>query len=413
MNKLSRYKEIESFLFSQLPMFQRVGPKAFKKDLKNINYLLDAIGRPEKELKCIHVAGTNGKGSSCFFMASALSRLGYKVGLYTSPHYKDYRERIKVDRAMIPKSYVKAFVNDLIEKKVFDSDFRPSFFEITVAMAFAYFRDAKLDYAVIETGLGGRLDSTNVIQPLVCLITNIGYDHMAFLGDTLEKIAGEKAGIIKTDVPVVIGKTQPETQKVFKDKARQCNSRISFADTKDRQAVIEALAVSFPSFQRENLYSAYYTLAELFDNHQLEKAFGDGFMTTLNAWSYIGRYMKIGERPLIVFDSAHNPQGVEQLMQQLEKEKYNQIHIVTATVNDKDLDKILCLWPKDAKYYFSQARIPRALPCHELQKKASAHGLDGKCYISVRKAFAAAKSVAVDGDMILVTGSVFTVAELV
>ena len=394
-------------------MFQRIGAKAFKKDLGNIQWLVSQLDHPESELNCIHVAGTNGKGSTCFMLAASLHELGYKVGLYTSPHYRDYRERIRVGTKMISKQYVIRFVEQLRSKGVFDSEKRPSFFEITVAMAFSYFRDQKVDIAVIETGLGGRLDSTNIIHPAVSLITNIGYDHMTFLGNTLEKIAGEKAGIIKKEVPVIIGKTQKETKSVFLEKAKQMNAAIAFADELPRKRYLEKLSVQFPEYQYENLYSSYYTLRKLLPPKLLKKLESIPLAKSMRKWGFMGRYQIVSHRPKIILDSAHNKEGINALFEQVAKEKYKQLHIVMAVVNDKDLNNVLDLFPKSAKYYFSQARIPRALDKHKLKESAASFDLNGRSYISVRKALAAAKTIADTKDLILICGSIFTVAEVV
>lgn len=337
--------------------------------------------------------------------------MGFKTGLYTSPHYVSYRERIKIDGEMISRSYVLAFVNRLIEAGVFKSDFKPSFFEISVAMAFSYFKDMQTDYAVIETGLGGRLDSTNVIDPEISLITNIGFDHMNFLGDTLEKIAFEKAGIIKAGKPVIIGKSQSETREIFADKAKEMKSPIKWADRLPRVELLEMIKGKFPAYQEENLYSAYYCVTELMgkpDDDLVKRALTEG----LKSWGYIGRYMRMSTQPTVIYDSAHNLQGIEALMSQLRKEDYESLHIVLGVVEDKDLSRVLPLFPKDANYYFSAARIPRAMKSDILKAKAGDHDLKGRSYSSMKKALAAARRRANKKDMILVTGSIFTVADV-
>lgn len=409
--RITKYKEIESFLYNQLPMFQRVGPKAFKKDLNNIIHLSDHLGDPHKSYKTIHIAGTNGKGSTSFFLASALSELGYNVGLYTSPHYKDYRERIKVNGKMISKSFVKKFVNGLIEEDLLTGALKPSFFEITVAMAFEYFKDQKVDYAVIETGLGGRLDSTNIITPELSVITNIGLDHTNFLGDTLELISAEKAGIIKSKIPVVIGRRQSKTDPVFKKVAKSLRSKIIYAEDYKPLKISKKLKGQFPDYQHENMQTAYTSLCSIFNKveaNKIEKAWESG----LKKWGYVGRYMYINRKPLTIYDSAHNLDGINVLLDQLSKEKFDKIHFILAMVGDKNQDKILALLPKDANYYFSQAKIPRAMAKEELQSQAQSHDLQGKTYISIRKALAAASKKANDRDLILVAGSIFTVAEV-
>ena len=412
MNKLTKYKEIESFLFRQLPMFQRVGAKAFKKNLDNIKNLSRQRGHNHKYFKSIHIAGTNGKGSTSFFLASALEAHGYKVGLYTSPHYKDYRERIRINGQKIPKSFVKTFVNSLIELSVLDGELKPSFFEITVAMAFEYFNKEQVDIAVIETGLGGRLDSTNIITPEISVITNIGLDHTNFLGNTLPLIAKEKAGIIKKNVPVIIGRRQKETLPVFKKKAEQMKTKLSFAQSQKWPDELNSLRNKFPSYQHENLKTAFTTLKKYgveIDLKKLKKAWTKG----LTQWGFMGRYMKTSTSPITILDSAHNPAGIKVLFEQLKNEKYKQLHIILAVVNDKDLDKVLPLFPKQARYYFSQAQIPRALQKEKLQNEAMQFELNGKCYNSIRYALSAARKKADANDLILVTGSIFTVAEVV
>jgi len=410
--KIGRYKDIESFLFRQLPMFQRVGPKAFKKDLKNIKKLTAHLGQPQREFKSIHIAGTNGKGSVSFFLATILHELGYKVGLYTSPHYKDYRERIKVNGTMIPKTYVKSFVNELLMSKVFDDELKPSFFEISVAMAFQYFKDEEVDFAVIETGLGGRLDSTNIILPELSVITNIGYDHMNFLGNTLELIAKEKAGIIKKRVPVVIGRKQKETVEIFKGKASKCESKITYATKSKYQKLLRSVSANFPDYQEENMTTALTTLVTMKlkpSEKQLNKAWSKGLMT----WGYQGRYQILSTKPLVICDSAHNEMGLKNLFEQIHQEQYSDLHIVIGMVGDKDLSLVLALFPKNAIYYISQAKIPRAKKKEELQKELNNYNLYGKLYSTIPRALAAAKRKAKTKDLILVTGSIFTVAEVV
>ncbi len=410
--KIGRYKDIEDFLFRQLPMYQRIGPKAFKKDLKNIQKLAAFLGNPERTFKSIHIAGTNGKGSTSFFIATALHALGYKVGLYTSPHYKDYRERIKIDGQQIPKTYVKNFVNRLITEGTFEEDFKPSFFEISVAMAFEYFKDEAVDYAVIETGLGGRLDSTNIIKPELSVITNIGFDHTNFLGNTLKSIATEKAGIIKAKTPVIVGRRQSETHPVFQAKATKEQTKISYAQSAKKLETLTDLAQDFPTYQQENLQTAYASLCKLglkLTKKQLEQAWTKGFKT----WDYLGRYQLLSKNPRVICDSAHNKMGLKHLFSELQKEKYQQLHIVLAMVSDKDLSLVLPLFPQQAQYYFSQAKIPRAKKKEALQREAAKHKLHGKVYSSIPKALAAARATAGKKDLILVTGSIFTVAEVV
>ena len=393
-------------------MFQRVGPKAFKKDLKNIQHLDTYLDHPHQSFKSIHIAGTNGKGSTSYFIATALHEMGYKVGLYTSPHYKDYRERIKVDGELISKTYVKRFVNQLISDGVLDGDFKPSFFEITVGMAFSYFRDMNVDFAVIETGLGGRLDSTNIITPELSVITNIGFDHTLFLGDTLSLIAAEKAGIIKPAVPVVVGRRQKETHPIFSKKVKNSRTQLHYAQESEFCLNEKGLKKSFPEYQLENLQTAYVSLKMLLSQVPLSKL-SAAWTKGLRQWEYMGRYMKVSSSPLVIYDSAHNIDGITTLFQELRKEKYNQLHIILAMVGDKDQSKVLELFPKEAKYYFSQAIIPRAMDKEKLADLAIAKGLDGKTYTTVRRALSVARKSADTSDLILVAGSIFTVAEVV
>ncbi len=407
---MKSYKEIESFLFRQLPMYQRIGPKAFKKDLKNIKHLSKITSHPHKAFKSIHIAGTNGKGSTSFFIATALFEHGYKVGLYTSPHYKSYRERIRVDGKMIKVPYIKKFVNKLIAMGLFKSEFKPSFFEISVAMAFSYFKEEEVDYAVIETGLGGRLDSTNVINPVLSIITNISKDHTNFLGNTLNKIAREKAGIIKKNVPLIVGRTQKETKDIFKSIAKEKNAKLIFADKKKYETI--GIYKGHADFQLENLQTALTALHSILkspDYKKIQKAWSK----TMKSWSYLGRYQFLSRKPKILVDSAHNEAGIKNLFDQIKNGSYKNLHIVLAVVNDKDLSHLLSLFPEEAIYYFSQAKIPRALDAKVLLEQAGTHGLMGKTYSSVKRALSSAKRKAGSKDLILVTGSIFTVAEVV
>ena len=409
--KISRYSDLESFLFQQLPMYQRVGPKAFKKNLDNIIKLSDYLGNPHESFDSIHVAGTNGKGSTSFYLASALHEMGYKVGLYTSPHYKDYRERIKINGKMIPKKYVKKFVQQLIDDDVFRSEFKPSFFEITVGMAFQYFADEKVDVAVIETGLGGRLDSTNIVTPLLSVITNIGLDHTNFLGNTLPLIAGEKAGIIKKGVPVVIGRKQKETKSVFEKVAKKNKAPLTYAENK-RVKIGEFVPHNTADYQIENYRTAYVSLKLLYPKLKLD-TFKTAWRKGIKKWGYMGRYQLLSNKPRIIADSAHNAMGIGNLFRQLASEKYKQLHIVLAVVSDKDLAGVLPLFPQSATYYYSQAKIPRAMDREVLAAQAEENGLQGKSYTTIGRALSAAKRRSSKGDMILVTGSIFTVAEVV
>lgn len=404
------YKDVERFLFSQLPMYQRVGPKAFKKDLKNIKSLCRTLGHPEKDFKAIHIAGTNGKGSVAFMTAAILHRQGFNVGLYTSPHYRSYRERIRYNKSMIPVSYIKQFVNRLIEQGIFEGELKPSFFEVSVAMAFQYFSDMKVDYAVIETGLGGRLDSTNVVHPVITAITNIDYDHMQFLGNTLELIAGEKAGIIKKGVPLVLGRRQKETLPVFKKIAEKESASILFAEDTVLQNQPQKVHLT-AGYQLENWRTAVTIVNYLLPEYQ-PPVLRQAEKKELEEWGYVGRFQILQEKPLVIADSAHNRGGFTVLFEQLKSVKYDRMHIVLAVVNDKNLDDLLAFMPGDARYYLSEAKIPRALSKEILFDTFIDRGYDARVYGSVSRALAFAKINAGDRDLVLVTGSIFTVAEI-
>ncbi len=423
------YKETLDYLYQQLPMYHRVGAVAFKKDLTNTLALCAHLDNPQQKFQSVHVGGTNGKGSTSHLLAATLQEAGYKVGLYTSPHYKDFRERIKINGKYISQKYVIDFVEN--NKTQFET-IQPSFFEMTVAMAFAYFAEAKVDIAIIEVGLGGRLDSTNIISPVLSVITNISYDHMAMLGDTLPQIAAEKAGIIKPNIPVIIGETQPEVANVFIEKAAQQNTNIIFADNSyfiDYQLDGYAFAKKEGSpfgkyyldgglgrglFQEKNLVTVLQSIEMLnrlgfgLTREHLQAALFDLFKKV----RFMGRWQKLGESPLIIADSGHNEAGVLSAIEQLKTLKYNQLHLITGFVNDKDVTKILELYPREAIYYFAKANIPRGLDAVILQQNALEKGLNGKAYSSVKNALRAAKRQAVPDDLILVLGSIFVVGEV-
>ncbi len=402
------YKESLNYLLEQLPMFQRVGAAAYRADLGNIIQLADILHNPQQGLKCIHIAGTNGKGSVSHIIASVLQAQGYKVGLFVSPHYKDYRERIKVNGKLISKQFVNAFVEQNMEpfKTV-----NASFFEISTAMAFQYFKEKQVDYAVIETGMGGRLDSTNIITPLLSVITNISLDHTQFLGETLARIAGEKAGIIKPAVPVVIGETQEETKPVFEQKAEETKSAITFAD-KEKKHKYDSDLVG--PYQNKNLQTAVTAIKVLQQSgvEVGEKAIKKGLKNVRSNTNFIGRWMVLSKRPTTIFDSAHNEGGLQELKKGLKNTKYKNLHFVYGTVADKDISTILSILPKKAQYYFCKANIPRGLSAAELKKKAATYKLKGESYKSVKAAYKAALSNASTGDLVLVSGSVFVVAEV-
>lgn len=413
-------------------MFQRVGAAAYRTDLTNIIQLCNIVGNPQKDLKCIHIAGTNGKGSVTHILASALQAGKKKTGVFVSPHYKDYRERIKVNGQLISKKFVTGFVEQYQEQF---KNINASFFEITTTMAFAYFKHKKVDYAVIETGMGGRLDSTNIITPLLSVITNIGYDHQQFLGDTLEKIASEKAGIIKPGVPVVIGETHYETRNVFIEKAEETNSDIVFADleyelvkhlgVKNRlekfkikkrgdRAPRTYLTDLHGNYQSKNIVTALAAFDALKkqDPTMYDYQMESGLLVVKDKTSFTGRWIVKENKPLTVFDSAHNVDGIRILNDELQQEKFDQLHFVYGTVSDKDISAVLSLLPAEATYYFCKADIPRGMNAAELKAQAEKFGLEGESYPSVKEAFDAAKRKATKKDMVLVAGSVFVVAEL-
>jgi dihydrofolate synthase / folylpolyglutamate synthase len=425
------YTETLNYLFAALPMYQRVGAAAFKKDLTNTLALCAAADNPQHKIKMIHVAGTNGKGSSSHFLAAILQAAGYRVGVYTSPHYRDFRERIKINGVYIPEN---AVINFVKKHKTDFERIEPSFFEMTVVMAFDYFATENVDVAIVEVGLGGRLDSTNVITPLLSLITNISLDHQDMLGDTPPLIAAEKAGIIKSNVPVVVSETHPETQAVFIQKANEVVSSLQFAD--DIYRIIEVdyneklrvvvanknteknfILDASGAYQAKNLLGvlcAVDILQTHFDKITPETiAFGLENVKKLT--NMIGRWQILGESPTIIADSGHNEGGLRQTMPQLAAlvtQKNVPLHFVLGVVRDKDIARMLSLLPKNATYYFAKADIPRGMPADELQQKAGEHQLYGNCFDSIATALAAAKTAAKNSDIVFVGGSCFTVAEV-
>lgn len=427
------YQQTIDWLYAQLPMFSRIGAAAYKEDLHNTIELCNFIGNPQNKFKSIHIAGTNGKGSTSHMLAAILQQAGYKTGLYTSPHLKDFRERIKINGVMIDKNFVVQFVE---QTKSITQKIQPSFFELTVAMAFEYFAQQKIDVAIIETGLGGRLDSTNVISPLLSIITNIGYDHMNLLGNTLEKIAYEKAGIIKANTPVVIGEYLPSTKNVFLDKAKKENAPIHFVQdeyeadnikitaqqlscvvTNTKHNIAENFTLDLNGlYQAKNLCTVLCAEGIL-----MEAGFNISNINEKKALANVkqltglhGRWDVISEKPLVVLDVAHNEDGIKQILQQIEIIGYQpqQIHFVTGMVKDKEIDKILSFLPKEATYYFTNAHIPRAIPHSELKNKAALFNLNGENFTDVNKALQAAKQKASNNDIIVVCGSVFVVGEV-
>jgi dihydrofolate synthase/folylpolyglutamate synthase len=425
-NSFTTYRQALDYLYANLPIFQRIGAAAYKADLHNTVALLEILGNPETKFKSIHIAGTNGKGSSSHMLASILQSAGYKTGLYTSPHLKEFTERIKVDGEDVDKTFVVDFVNRIrpaIEK------ISPSFFEITVAMAFEYFALKKVEVAVIEVGLGGRLDATNVITPLVSLITNISFDHKDILGDTLQKIAFEKAGIIKRRIPVVISEAQPEIADVFVEKARRENAPIVFAsDSVSARLADDELTVSqqdstfsvkpFPLrgvYQEKNVPGVIKAI-ELLNQLGLtidEKAVVSGLRGVVSNTGLRGRWQIIGNDPLTICDTGHNEAGISGILSQIGREKFERLFMVIGMVKDKDISGVLRLLPKGATYFFCEARIPRALPAADLATQALSFGLTGTVIPDVNEAIAAARKSASKNDMVFVGGSTFVVAEII
>ena len=438
------YQETLDYLYNQLPMFQRVGAVAFKKDLTNTLALCEALGNPQTQFPTIHIGGTNGKGSTAHMMAAILQAAGYKVGLYISPHYKDFRERIKINGEYISKNYVKKFVQKNIP--LFEQ-IQPSFFEMTVAMAFDYFHTVPkdsfgegVDIAVIEVGLGGRFDSTNIISPLVSVITNISLDHTDMLGNTIPEIAFEKAGIIKPKTPVVIGEKQADTTEVFQNGAQKNESPIYFASENIDIELLDSSGFEYSTYniQFKNPIASFKKLDNLkvnvsgdfqekniatvleavniinhFTTFKInENQLRDGLEHIKTLTKFIGRWQVIGQSPTILCDSGHNEGGLKYLDNQLKKLKFNNLHVVIGFVKDKDLSKVLKLLPQNATYYFAKANIPRGLDAEILRGMAAEHGLTGKHYKSVRQALAAAKKSAQIDDLIFVGGSIFVVAEV-
>jgi len=403
------YQETVQWLFAQLPMYQQQGAIAYKADLHNTLLLAEYLGNPEKKLRCIHVAGTNGKGSTSHLLASVLQEAGYKVGLYTSPHLKDFRERIKINGKCIEENYVTAFV---AQHQTFFEQHDLSFFEMTVGLAFKYFVESNVDVAIIEVGMGGRLDATNIITPLLSVITNIGLDHTAFLGNTLTAIAGEKAGIIKTNTPVIIGQHTPETRAVFLEKAAIQNALLCFADESTETPPACALLGNYQKYNSKTALTAVRVLQD--HNHFAipERAISEGFLNVVTNTGLQGRWQQLGANPKIIADTAHNFDGLAEVMNQLCEESYTALHLVIGVVNDKDLDGILPLFPKNANYYFCKPDLPRGLDADILAAKAAEFQLFGKVYNSVSAAYAAAHAHAVATDFIYIGGSTFVVAEI-
>jgi len=421
------YSETLDYLYNSAPLFQHVGKDAYKEGLDNTHLLDEHFGHPHRKFKTIHIAGTNGKGSCSHTLAAILQSAGYKVGLYTSPHLVDFRERIRINGKPVSKEYVMDFVKN---HRAFFEPLHPSFFELATAMAFNHFAEEQVDVAIVEVGLGGRLDCTNIIRPDLCVITNISFDHIQFLGDTLAKIASEKAGIIKNDIPVVIGETTPETKPVFLEKARQENAPIHFAEeeqlllsasvdergkriyqTKDYASLEGELGGLCQMKNTNTLLSAIRALQEI--GYPIKESHvREGFAHVCSLTGLMGRWQKIQDKPTMVCDTGHNKAGIRYIVEQLSLQTYHRLHIVIGMVNDKDISGVLALLPKDATYYFTKASVSRALSETEVQRLAKEAGLEGETYPSVHDAIEAARTSATPEDFIFVGGSTFIVADL-
>ncbi|MGR6088144.1 MAG: bifunctional folylpolyglutamate synthase/dihydrofolate synthase [Arcticibacter sp.] len=426
------YRQCLEYLYSQLPMFHRIGPAAYKANLDNTISIMRMLGNPEHGFRCIHVAGTNGKGSTSHMLASILQEAGYKTGLFTSPHLKDFRERIRINGKMISRQKVVSFVQRY--RDGFES-IQPSFFEWTAGLAFEHFRNSKVDIAVIETGLGGRLDSTNVVQPMLSLITNVQWDHMNLLGNTLGKISKEKAGIIKQNTPVIIGTTQNETERVFRTVAKKHKANIQFADQlyrikssgesrsgeitrfdvlRNKKTILSGLKCGLAgSYQKHNIplvLAAIETLREL-GIRVSEKEMRKGLKNVKTNTGIRGRWEVISKKPLTIADTAHNKDGIIAVVNQLKRIKYKNLHLVLGAVNDKDISSMLALFPKTGTCYFCKPNIPRGLDAKQLKILAESIGLQGEAYPSVKKALQAARKKSVSSDLIYIGGSTFVVAE--
>lgn len=421
------YQETLTYLYNSAPLFQHVGKDAYKEGLDNTYTLDEHFGHPHRQFRTIHVAGTNGKGSCSHTLAAILQSAGYKVGLYTSPHLVDFRERIRIDGQPVPQAFVVDFVE---QHRRFFEPLHPSFFELATAMAFLYFAQEKVDVAIIEVGLGGRLDCTNIIRPDLCIITNISLDHIQFLGNTLEKIAREKAGIIKAHVPVVIGETTPETRPVFREKAESVQAPVFFAE--DEQLLLSASrnadgtyryqSESYKDLQGElgglcqlkntnTLLSALRRLQET--GYELpEASVRNGFARVCELTGLMGRWQKTGEKPTVICDTGHNVGGIQYIVEQLKLQQYDTLRMIIGMVNDKDIHGVLTLLPQHAKYYFTQASVQRALPAEAIKEQANACGLAGDAYPTVAQALAAARAESSEKDLIFVGGSSFIVADL-
>tara|TARA_A200000159_G_scaffold160259_2_gene180136 strand:+ start:417 stop:1631 length:1215 start_codon:yes stop_codon:yes gene_type:complete len=404
---LENYDAILDWMLSQLPMYQKKGAQAYRPDLSRMKDFCDYLDQPQERFKTIHVAGTNGKGSTSHMMASVLQHHGYRVGLYTSPHLKDFRERIKINGHCIEKDFVVDFVKN--HRNYFE-DHALSFFEMTVGLAFSYFSKKKVDVAVIEVGMGGRLDGTNLINPELSIITNIGRDHMQFLGNSLEAIANEKAGIIKWKTPVIIGLTQVETQSVFNKKAQEMEAEIFFADQIDETGFTSDLK---GSYQQQNIHTSVVGLSQLKSFKLDLEVIKEGLLNVIYNTGIQGRWQTLNDKPRVVVDVAHNIEGLQFIVPQIESHAYGQLHLVLGFVKDKEIDKILSLFPSNARYYLCAPEIPRAFPIEDLVEVAEGLRLDYQFFPSVTAAFMMAKDQARPDDFIYGGGSTFVVAEII
>lgn len=424
------YRQTLDYLFTHLPMYQRIGPAAYKKDLTNTLTLCEVLGNPQHKFSSIHVAGTNGKGSVSNMLASVFTEAGYSTGLYTSPHLVDFRERIRVNGKLCDQDFIVGFVERI---KPHIEVIQPSFFEITVVMAFDYFVQKEIDIAIIEVGLGGRLDSTNVITPVLSVITNISYDHQQMLGNTLAEIAGEKAGIIKSHVPVVIGEFHPETFPVFQQKALEQHASLYTANENVQLEIVENTLerlevhagylnqLIYPDlvsgltgdYQMDNLKTVIQSIEVLRENkiEINDEAVYEGIKNVVKNTGFAGRFQLIAKQPLVICDCAHNSDGLQKLFQQIRKINFSDLHIVTGMVNDKDIEAGLAQFPTDAVYYFSRPDVPRGLDAEKLSETAARFHLRGNTYNSVKTALTAAQQVAKPDDLILICGSIFVAAE--
>ena len=397
------YENTLQWMFSQLPMYQQKGKQAYRPDLSRMEAFCSHLNSPEKKIKTIHIAGTNGKGSTAHMIASVLQEAGYRVGLYTSPHLRDFRERIKINGAFIEKQYIVKFIQNNLN--YFDLT-SLSFFEMTVGLAFSYFFDKKVDYAVIEVGMGGRLDGTNLILPELSIITNIGFDHTQFLGNTLPEIANEKAGIIKPKTPLIIGETHEKTKEVFIEKAKMLNSQIIFAD---QQKFVGFSSDLKGSYQKKNIQTASIALLRLKID---PKIINSGLMKVISNTGIQGRWQILANNPLTIADVAHNQEGLDYVIPQIMSQSYNKLHLVLGFVKDKEAEKLIKLFPENAIFYFAAPNIPRALPIADLEKVSNNLNLNFKTFPTVAQAMSKAQLMAGSDDLIYVGGSTFVVAEI-